>query len=96
MYSNWMNHEKHEKHKKRVPPTGQTAFRVVETSSSKSQWRIQTWRLGGGSQMWELQKCLHLLKYQRLSATKEVIFCRSKSGYFCWSNYAIFHGIAAV
>jgi len=31
-----MNHEKNEKHKKRVPPTGQTAFKVVKTSSSKS------------------------------------------------------------
>jgi len=38
------------------------------------------------------------LKYQRLSATivvchtKEVIFSMSKSGYYCWSNYAIFSG----
>jgi len=31
-----LNHEKNEKHKKRVPPTGQTAFKVVKTSSSKS------------------------------------------------------------
>ena len=61
-----------------------------------SQWRIQTMRLGGGSQIGERQKCLHLLKYQRLSETKEVIFCRSKSGYFCWSNYAIFQGITTV
>jgi len=56
----------------------------------------------GGSQIGGRQKCLHLLKYQRLSATivvchtKEVIFCRSKSGYFCWSNYAIFQGITTV
>jgi len=56
----------------------------------------------GGSQIEGSQKCLHLLKYQRLSATivvchtKEPIFCRSKSGYFCWSNYAIFQGITTV
>jgi len=31
----------------------------------------------GGSQILGRQKCLHLLKYQRLSATKVVIFCRS-------------------
>jgi len=43
---------------------------------------------GGGSQIGRRQKCLHLLKYQKLSATtivchtKEVIFCRSKSGFF--------------
>jgi len=55
-----------------------------------AQWRIQTMHLGGS------QKCLHLLKYQRLSAKKEVIFCKSKSGYFCWSNYAIFQGITTV
>jgi len=30
-----MNHEKNEKHKKRVPPTVQTVFKVVKTSSSK-------------------------------------------------------------
>jgi len=54
---------------------------------------------GGGSQIGRRQKCLHLLKYQKLSATtivchtKKVIFCRSKSGFFCWSNYAIFQGI---
>jgi len=41
-------------------------------------------------------------KYQKLSATivvchtKEVTFCRSKSGYFCWSNYAIFQGKTTV
>jgi len=57
---------------------------------------------GGGSQIEGRQKCLHLLKYQRLSATivvrhtKEVIFCRSKCGYFCWANYAIFQGITTV
>jgi len=50
----------------------------------------------GGSQIGGRQKCLHLLKYQRLSAKKEVIFCKSKSGYFCWSNYAIFQGITTV
>ena len=56
----------------------------------------------GGSQTEGRLKCLHLLKYQRLSATivachtKEVFFCRSKSGYFCWSNYAIFQGITTV
>jgi len=30
-----MNHEKSKKHQKRVPPAGQTAFKVVKTSSSK-------------------------------------------------------------
>ena len=41
-------------------------------------------------------KMSSLALYQRLSArivvrhTKEVIFCRSKSGCFCWSNYAIY------
>jgi len=34
--SNLMNHEKNEKHQKRVPSTGQTAFKVVKTSSGKS------------------------------------------------------------
>jgi len=44
---------------------------------------------GGGSQIAGRQKGLHLLKYQRLSATfagchtKVVTFCRPKSGYFC-------------
>jgi len=48
------------------------------------------------------QKCPHLLKYQRLSATivvchtKEAIFCRSKSGCFCWSNHAILQVITTV
>ena len=48
------------------------------------------------------QKGLHLLKYQRLSAkivvchTKEILFCRLKRGYFCWSNYGIFQGITTV
>jgi len=37
-------------------------------------------RVWGGSQIRGRQKCLHLLKYKRLSATKEVIFCWSKSG----------------
>ena len=50
----------------------------------------------GGEAIGRRQKCLHLLKYQRLSATKEVIFCTSESGYFCWSNYAIFQGIATL
>jgi len=56
----------------------------------------------GGSQIGARQKCLHLLKYQRLPATivvchtKEVTICRSKSGYFCWANYAIFQGITTV
>jgi len=35
-HSNLMNHEKNEKHQKRVPPTGQTAFKVVNTSSTRS------------------------------------------------------------
>ena len=57
---------------------------------------------GGGQSNWGRQKCFHLLKYQRLPATivvchtKEAIFCRSKSGYFCWSNYATFQGITTV
>jgi len=48
------------------------------------------------------QKGIHLFKYQRLSAiivgchTNVVTFCRPKSGYFCWSNYAIFQGITTV
>ena len=56
----------------------------------------------GGSQIGGRQKGLHLLKYERLSATivvchtKVVTFCRSKSGYFCWSNYAIFQGITSL
>jgi len=50
----------------------------------------------GGSQIEGRQKFLHLLKYQRLSATKKVIFCRLKSGYFCWSNYAVFQGRTTV
>jgi len=50
----------------------------------------------GGQSNWGAPKCLHLLKYQTLSATKEVIFCRSKSGYFCWSNCAIFQEITTV
>ena len=50
----------------------------------------------GGNQIGGRHKCLHLLKYQRLSATKEVIVCRSKSCYFCWSNYAIFQGITSL
>jgi len=33
--SSLMNHEKSKKHQKRVPPAGQTAFKVVKTSSSK-------------------------------------------------------------
>ena len=70
-------------------------------NSTCTQWWIQTRRLGG-SKIGGRQKCLHLLKYQRLSATivvchtKEVIFCRSKSGYFCWLNYATFQGITTV
>jgi len=66
------------------------------SGSRQVQWRIQTRRLGGR------QKYLHLLKCQRLSATivechmKVVTFCRSKSGYFCWSNYAIYQGITTV
>ena len=65
------------------------------------QWRIQTRRLGGQSNMGR-QKGLHLLKYQRLSATlvgchtKVVTFCRPKSVYFCWSKYGIFQGISTV
>jgi len=56
----------------------------------------------GGSQIGGRQKCLHLLKHQRLSATivvcqtKEIIFCRSKSCYFCWSNYVLFQGITSL
>ena len=86
------------------------AFNFVQTSTKKilvtylamKEWRIQTRRLGGGSQIGERQGGLHLLKYQRLSATivgchtKVVIFCQPKSGYFCWSNYAIFQGITTV
>jgi len=51
---------------------------------------------------WGRQEGLHLLKYQSLSATivgcntKVVAFCRPKSGYFCWSNYAIFQGKTTV
>jgi len=43
-----------------------------------------------------------MLKYQRLSATilgchtTVVTFCRSKSGYFYLSNYAIFQGITSL
>jgi len=37
---------------------------------------------GGGSQIGGRLKCLHLLKYQRLSATKEVFFCKSKVAIF--------------
>jgi len=59
------------------------------------QWRFQTRRLGG-SQIGGRQECVHLLKYQTLSATKQVIFCRSKRCYFCWSNYAIFQVITTV
>jgi len=65
------------------------------------QLRIQTRRLGEQLHRGS-QKGLHLLKYQRLSATvvghnkKVVTFCRPKSGYFCWSNYAIFQGITTV
>ena len=68
---------------------------VIESGGS----RPGVW---GGSQSGGGLKCLHLLKYQRLSATivvchtKEVMFCRSKSGYFCWSIYAIFQGITTV
>jgi len=69
---------------------------LAETSSYAVvfQWRIQT-RCLGISQTGGRQKCLHLLKYQRLSATfvgchtKVVAFCRPKSDYYCWSNYAI-------
>jgi len=56
----------------------------------------------GGSQSWGRQKGIHLLEYQRLSAkifgchTEVVTFCRPKSGYFCWSNYAIFRRIITV
>ena len=70
---------------------------IISLSSGGS--RAGVW---GGSQIGGRQKCLHLLKYQRLSATivvcyaKEVIFCRSKNSYFCWSNYAIFQGITTV
>jgi len=56
----------------------------------------------GGSQIGGCQEGLYLLKYQRLSTTivgcntkvvtKVVNFCRPKSGYFCWSNYAVFQG----
>jgi len=56
----------------------------------------------GGSQIGGRRKCLHLFKHQSLSAkivgchTKVVKFCRPKSGYCCWSNYAIFQGIGTV
>jgi len=33
---------------------------------------------------------------QSLCVTQKPIICRSKSGYFCWSNYAIFQGITTV
>jgi len=52
----------------------------------------------GGQSNWGAPRSLQLLKYQSLSATivscntKMVTFCRPKSGYFCWSNYAIFQG----
>ena len=70
----------------------------LRTTNAQIQWRIQTRCLGRAVKLGGRQKGIHLVKYQRLSATiivchtKEVIFCRSKSGYFCWSNYAIFQG----
>jgi len=57
---------------------------------------------GGCSQIGGRQEDLHLLQYQSLSATivgcntKVVTFCRPKSGYFCWSNYAIFQSKTTV
>ena len=99
-------HENHSHSKTRLPDYHDSATNVANSAFysncvAVSQWRIQTRRLGG-SQIWGRQKCLHLLKNQRLSATivvchtKEVIFCRSRSGYFCGSNYAIFQRITAV
>ena len=57
---------------------------------------------GGGQSNRGAPKGLHLLKYQRLSATivwchtKVVTFYRPKRGYFYWLNYAIFQGITTV
>jgi len=48
------------------------------------------------------QKGFRLLKYQSLYATivgchtNVATLCRPKSGYFSWSNYAIFQGITKV
>jgi len=53
------------------------------------QWRIQTNRLGGQSN-WGRQKGLHLLKYQRLSAT--IVVCHTKEVTFCKPKVAIFVG----
>jgi len=47
----------------------------------------------GGSQIGGLQKGIHLLEYQRLSAK---IVGYHTSGYFCWSNYAILRRITTV
>jgi len=58
-------------------------------------------RLGGQSNRGH-QKVLHFLKYQRFSAKfvgchkKVVTIRRPNSGYFFWSNYAIFEGITSL
>ena len=75
---------------------------LLKLRALAEQWRIQTKRLGGDSQIGGRQEGLHLLKYQSVSATivgchtKVVTFCRSKSDYFCWSNYAIYQGKTTV
>ena len=67
----------------------------------EKQWRIQTRHLGGQSNR-GCQKCIHLFKYPSFFVTvigyhtKVVMFCRPKSGHFCWSNCAIFQGITIV
>jgi len=88
-----------------------TSFKVIGHSSKNlgpsqkhlappgdPSW-LRAWsRRLGGSQIEGCQEGLHLLKYQKLSATIvvchtwEVIFCSPIIGYFCWSNYAIFQG----
>jgi len=48
---------------------------VVINNNNHEQWRIQCKRLGGYSQIGWRQKGLHLLKYQRLSAT--IVVCHT-------------------
>ena len=69
---------------------------VMELKINDATRAITSGGFGGSSQIGGRQKCFHLLKNQRLSPTKEVFFRRSKSGYFCWSNYAILQGITTV
>ena len=52
-------------------------------------------KLGGAKNIFTCLNTKDCLR-QSLCVTQEAIFFRSKSGYFCWSNYTIFQRITTV